>query len=130
MQGGVNRNIVYPNLSYRIVGILFEISNELGGRFKELHYQRATVAAFKKYNIKYISQCPYLIKFNNEIIGRYYMDFVVEDKLVLEIKRGDYFSLQNINQLFKHLQATNLKLGLLANFTTQGLRYKRIVNII
>lgn len=57
------------------------------------------------------------------------MDFVVEDKIVLEIKRGDYFRRSNIDQIKGYLEATDLKLGILINFTNKGLKYKRIVNL-
>ena len=125
----VKQNILYPELSYKIIGILFEVNNALGPGFKEKHYHKGVEIAFSKYQIRFVSQCPYIIKFRGEIVGRYYMDFVVEDKIVIEIKRSDYFSLANINQLAGYLKATGLKLGLLVSFTSNGLRYKRILNI-
>ena len=57
------------------------------------------------------------------------MDFLIEGKVVLEIKVGEHFSGSNINQLFGYLKATDLKLGILANFTRTGVKYKRIINI-
>jgi len=53
-----------------------------------------------------------------------------ENKIVLEIKKGNYFSPNNIKQISAYLRATNLKLGLLANFTSGGVKIKRIVNIL
>lgn len=57
------------------------------------------------------------------------MDFVIEGKIVLEIKVGEHFSKNNINQIYGYLKATDLKLGILANFTRTGVKYKRIINI-
>ena len=125
----IRKDILYSDLSYEIIGILYEVSSELGGGYQEKYYQRAVEVAFTKNNISYISQCPYKIKYRGEIIGRYFMDFVVEDKIVLEIKRGDYFRRSNINQIKGYLEATDLKLGILINFTSKGLKYKRIVNL-
>jgi GxxExxY protein len=130
MQGGNESNILlYPELSYKIIGILFEVSNNLGPGLKEKHYQKAVEISLKKNGIYFISQCPYLLQFKGEIVGRYYMDFVIENKIVLELKRGDYFSYNNINQLKNYLEATGHKLGILVNFSSKGLRYKRIINI-
>ncbi len=109
MQGGLNnKNILYPELSYKIIGMLFEVNNSLGPGFKEKHYQKAIEIAFNNYRINYISQCPYKIMFKERIVGRYYMDFVVDKKVVIEIKRSDYFSFKNINQLKGYLKATKL----------------------
>lgn len=129
MQGGIKTSLLYPELSYKIIGILFEVSNVIGSGFKEKHYQRAIEVAFSSYRIKYSRECPFKLRYNGKIIGRYYMDFVVESRIVLEIKRGDYFSRQNIHQLKDYLDATDLKLGMLVNFTNNGLRYKRIINL-
>ena len=129
-ENSLQRNdIVYPELSYLIVGCLYETYNELGGGYQEKHYQRALEKSFANRNINFISQAPYLIKFKEEVIGRYYMDFVIDDKIVLEIKKGDYFVKSNIKQVQNYLQATNKKLGILANFTNNGIKYIRILNI-
>jgi len=57
------------------------------------------------------------------------MDFIIEDKIVLEIKKGERFLKQNIDQLYRYLKAGDLQLGILANFTSRGLQFKRIVNL-
>ena len=66
--------------------------------------------------------------FQDKIIGKYYMDFIIENKIVLEIKRGDYFVRTNIKQIIDYLKAVNLQLGILANFTNNKMRYMRILN--
>jgi len=72
----------------------------------------------------------YPLIFQEEVIGKYYFDFLIEDKIVLELKRGDYFSKQDIEQIYRYLKINNLKLGILARFSSKGLLFKRIVNII
>ena len=116
----IKQNLLYPELSYKIIGILFEVNNTLGPGLKEKHYEKGVEIALCDNKINYISQCPYLIRFKGKIIGRYYMDFVVENKIVIELKRSDYFSLRNIQQLSGYLKATGLKLGLLVSFTLSG----------
>ncbi len=66
---------------------------------------------------------------NNKIIGRYYLDFLVERRIILEIKKTDYFSKKNIEQVNAYLKITNLKLAILANFTPDGIKFMRLVNI-
>lgn len=130
MEGGVEQDkIVYKDLSYRIIGIMFDVYNNLGSGYQEKYYQRAIELALLKENIRFRPQCPYRIIYKEKIIGRYFMDFIIDDRMVLEIKRGDYFSRKNIGQVIGYLKATKLKLGIIVNFTSDGVKYKRILNI-
>lgn len=121
--------ILYPELSYSIVGILFDVYNELGGDYQEKYYQRAVASALRLKKINFVEQLPVLLEYQESKIGRYYLDFLIDGKIILEIKRGDYFSRTNIRQLYTYLRATKLNLGIIANFTTKGVKFKRIVNI-
>lgn len=127
-EGGVNK-IIYKELSYEIVGVLFEVYNELGYGHPEKYYYRAIGRGFKIQGIKYRSQVSYKLIFKDEIIGRYYLDFLIENKIVLEIKKGNHFSKKNIEQVKSYLEATGMKLAILANFTPSGVKFLRILNI-
>lgn len=74
-------------------------------------------------------QVPFNIKFKEEIIGRYFLDFLIDGKIILEIKKETNFKKRNIQQVFGYLKKTNLKLGLLVNFTKDGVKFKRILNL-
>lgn len=121
--------VIYPELSYKIVGVLFEVYNQLGEGHQEKYYQRAIKVAFKEQNLKFKSQFPVDINFKNNKIGRYFLDFLIEDKVVLEIKKGNYFPKKNMEQVYAYLKATNLKLAILANFTSTGIKFRRILNL-
>lgn len=125
----IKSDLVYPELSYKIIGIMFEIYNELGPGYQEKHYQRAISEAFKKHNIFFQEQALIPLKFQDHKIGNYFLDFIVDNKIILEIKRGERFINTNIKQLNSYLKTTNLNLGILVNFTNNGLKFKRIVNI-
>lgn len=123
------KDLLFPELSYQIIGILFEVYNELGYGFQEQYYQRAIESKFKEINISFKQQVPIKIKFKENEIGRYFLDFIIENKIALEIKKGERFLKTNIDQLYAYLKVTGLKLGILANFTPKGLQFKRIVNL-
>src|SRR3989344_7689592 len=76
----------------------------------------------KKSNVDFKEQVSIPLKYQGEKIGNYFLDFLIDNKVILEIKKGDYFSRTNINQIFAYLKAANLQLGLLANFTTSGIK--------
>ncbi|TSC53261.1 MAG: hypothetical protein LiPW39_372 [Parcubacteria group bacterium LiPW_39] len=121
--------IVYPELSYKIIGMLFEVWDEIGYSHKEKYIQNAVAKIFKDNNISFKEQVKADLKFKNEKIGNYYFDFLIEDKIVLEIKRREYFSKNDINQVYAYLKSGNLKLGIIACFTSKGVRFKRVLNI-
>jgi GxxExxY protein len=122
-------DLVYPAMSYKLIGILFEVYNNIGPGHKEAVYQRAIEVALAEHNISFKRQCPYLIRYKGNIVGRYFIDIIIENRIVIELKRGDYFQRSNIVQLYNYLKVTDMKLGLLVNFTANGLRFKRILNI-
>lgn len=73
--------IIYPELSYQIMGVLFKVHNKLGNNRKEKHYQRAIEIEFTKGKIDFKREVCVPIKYENNSIGRYYVDFVVNEKL-------------------------------------------------
>ena len=121
--------VIYKDLSYRIVGILFEVYNELGYGYQEKYYQRAIENSLKGNNIKFESQAAFKIRYKGKGIGRYFLDFLIEDKIVLEIKKGKHFSKNNLEQIKGYLKVTNKKLAILANFTPDGVKFYRMLNI-
>lgn len=120
--------LVYPELSYKIVGVLFTVYNSLGYGYQEKYYQRAIAKELEKAQLKYKKEQKAIIKYRGEIIGRYFIDFVVEDKIVVELKLTNDFYKKDIKQVLGYLKSTGLKLGILFIFMKEGLKFKRIVN--
>lgn len=126
----LHKEIVYPELCYKIVGILFEVARELGPGHKEKYYENAIALAFREQEISFEQQLYTPLFFKDQAVGKYFFDFLVEKKIVLEIKRGDiYSSKKHIEQVVSYLKARDLKLGIIAQFTSNGVKYKRIVNV-
>lgn len=121
--------LVYPELSYKIVGLLFEVYNELGPGHKEKVYEKALAVLFEENNIRYEEQlfCPVVLK--GKQIGKYFIDFLVEKKIVLELKQGIRTSKKNLDQVHTYLKTNNFKLGIIAQFGTDEVKFKRVLNI-
>ena len=88
--------VIYKKLSYDIMGAVFEVYNELGYGFKERYYEEAIAKEFDRIKLVYKRQLPYKLKYKDEIIGTYRLDFLVEDRIVIELKQGNFYSKQNI----------------------------------
>jgi GxxExxY protein len=120
-------NLIFPELSYKIVGILFEVHTLLGNRYQEKYYQRAVAIKLKNNNISFKKEISVDLIIDNEKIGKYFLDFLIEEKVILELKAKPSFTKNDYRQVQAYLKATNLKLGILANFYSESLEYKRIL---
>jgi len=121
-------DIIYKEESYKIIGICFEVHNNLGPGFLEIVYKDALEYEFKKANIPYEREKQYDVNYKDIILTHnFYADFVVYDKIILEIKSVkclvDEFTARTIN----YQKCSNNKLGLLVNFGELKLNSKRIV---
>ncbi len=129
IDGPKRQDLVYPELSYQIVGVLFSVFNSLGYGYKEKYYQRAIAEELKIITIPFKEQVPALINFRGKAIGKHFFDFLIDRKIILEIKQGDRLSRSDIAQVLGYLKTSELKLGILARFSRKGLIFKRIVNV-
>jgi GxxExxY protein len=129
MNSLIVKKLVYPELSYKIIGILFEVYNEVGPGLQEKIYQRAIALRLKQIGLRFTEQARVNLKFKNKNIGHYFLDFLIEKKVVLELKKESRLLKRDIEQVYAYLKATKLKLGIIANFTSQGVKYKRILNL-
>ncbi len=132
MQDQNKNNLIYAESSRKIIGALFEVSNNLSPDLLEKNYQKALAIEFSRREIKFEEQVSVPLIYKDQLIGRCYADFIIETdegKIVLEIKKDHNFSRQYIEQTVKYLKAFDIKLGILANFTKQGVKFKRILNL-
>ncbi len=120
--------VIYKELSYQIVGTAFDVYNALGHGYHEKIYHRAFGEGLKEKKLKFQHEVFIPLRYKGIGVGRYYLDFLVEDKIVIELKKGDYFSKSNMEQVKAYLKATNLQLAMLINFRSDGVKFMRILN--
>lgn len=120
---------LYKVESYKIVGILYEVHKNLGKGFSEIVYKDALEYEFNLNNIPYQREKEFSVNYKNVILNhKFYADFVVFDKIILEIKTVDCFNNAHYNQCLNYLKISKNKLAILANFNLISLEYKRIVS--
>jgi len=125
----IREDLVHKELCFKIVGILLEVYNTLGYGYAEKVYQKAIAAALKAAGLNFVEQLYMPVIFQGKVVGKNYFDFLIEGTVVLEIKKGDYFSNIHIKQVYQYLLSKNLELGILAYFAPRALKWKRIVNL-
>lgn len=97
-------DLIYPELSYKIIGAVFSVFNEMGYGYQEKYYQKAIAKTLSLLKIPYKEQVPLEVNFRGNKIGRYFLDFLVEDKIILEIKKETNFRRRNIEQVIAYLK--------------------------
>lgn len=120
--------LIYPELSYTLTGILFDIHNALGNKHQEKHYQKAIAIKLKEAGIPFTKEAKLDLSFGDDKLGTAFADFVVDDKIILETKVIWRISPGDIKQVLRYLKAANLKLGIIANFRHQRLELRRVAN--
>lgn len=120
---------VHGELSYQILGVLFEVNKEVGYGHKEYVYQKAICALFRSKNIPFQEQVRSEIRVAGEVIGELVLDFLVEEKIILELKASNHFRSADYRQVKTYLNTTGLQLAILATFTPNGVRYQRVLNL-
>lgn len=120
-------DLLYPQLSYTIMGLLFEIHNKLGTKYQEKHYQKAFETKLKKLKIPCQKEFEIKIDFEGEKLGDFFIDFIVDNKIIVEFKKVWRITEDDIKQTLRYIEATDLKLAIVANFKHERLEYRRIV---
>lgn len=120
--------ILYKELSYKIIGLAYKIYNEIGPDYQEKIYQRAFEIELEKEKLNFEREKYVPLTYEGESIGKYFIDFLIENTVVLEFKVGNYFYPKDIKQINGYLKSEGLKLGIVILFTKDGVEYKRILN--
>ena len=106
----------YKELTEKIIGIFYKVYNNLGYGFLEKVYENAMMIDFKKEKIPAVSQYAIKVFYENEIVGEYFADILVDGKIIVEIKGPKNLALENEAQLLNYLKASDKEVGLLLNF--------------
>ena len=119
----------HKELSYKIVGTFFTISNAYGNIHKELVYQNAFAEELIDLKIQFKREFEISILSikTNKKLGFYRADFVVDNKVVVEIKALKFIPTKLEQQIFKYLKSTNYEIGYLVNFGSSNLYFKRYI---
>lgn len=122
-------NLLYKDLSYQIQGIAIEIRKNFGPGFKEIIYQNAFEEELRerKINFKRERNIKIYSPKTGKIIGNYRPDFLIEDKIIVEIKAVDLIPKNFIDQIYSYLRNSKYQLGYFINFKSPKLYIKRII---
>jgi GxxExxY protein len=124
----VNDKYKYSELTGRIIGCAMEVHNALGNGFQEVIYQRALEYEMKLQNLMFAREFEMDIFYKDQHIGARRVDFLVENKISVEIKALIKLEPVHLAQAINYLEAYNLEIGMLINFGSMKLEFHRLEN--
>jgi GxxExxY protein len=114
--------------TYKIIGICMEVHKNLGPGLLEIVYKDALELEFKENNIPFEREKEYSIEYKGIILPhKFYADFIINEDIVLEVKAIKEFSSEHIAQILNYIKLSSSEVGLLINFQTKSLQYKRYI---
>ena len=121
-------DLIYKEETYNIIGAAMDVHSNLGSGFLEAVYQEALAIELEKRSIPFKQEKKLKIKYKDQILSKFYeADFICYDKIIVETKALSELSGIDEAQVINYLKATGLKIGLLINFGTESLEYKRLL---
>ena len=120
--------VIHKELSYKINGLLFKVHNDLGRHKSEQQYGDYFEYLLKIFGYRYKREHKLNPSFKGERRGRNICDFIIENKIVVELKAVRFLTQEDYFQVKRYLSCTGLQLGILVNFRQKYLTPKRVLN--
>ena len=123
--------LLYKEHTEKLIGAIIKVYNSLGYGYREKEYQVAYAEELKSGGVKFSRELFANLKYNDKVIRRYFLDFLVEFeevKIVVELKVANDAYKQHFVQVLQYLQNNNIKLGLIFVLTPRQVIIKRVIN--
>ena len=108
--------MLYPEMTDKIINSFYKVYNVLGYGFLEKVYENALLIELKSAGFEVFQQQNIKVYYENQVVGDYFADIIVNDLIILEVKAAEGLRDENKAQLINYLKATNKEIGLLLNF--------------
>ncbi|MDO9027323.1 MAG: GxxExxY protein [Candidatus Roizmanbacteria bacterium] len=119
--------LLYSDVTHKIRKAAFNVYNELGFGHKENVYQKSLEEEFNQIKLIYKKEVNLTVFYKDKKVGFYRPDFIIDDKIIIEIKSAEFIPKTFETQLIYYLKSTKFKLGLLINFGASKLQIKRLI---
>ena len=107
---------LYEELTSKVIASFYKVYNTLGFGFLEKVYENALMIELRNNGFEVEKQKPINVQYDNKIVGEYFADLIVEDKVILELKAAEALVQEHELQLINYIKATEIEVGLLLNF--------------
>lgn len=127
MSESMNSNYLHSDITGLIIKAYFKVYNSLGYGFLEKVYENAMAIELKKLGLTCEQQKPIEVFYENQVIGAYFADLIVNDLIIIELKAAETICQSHEAQLVNYLRACNIEVGLLLNFGKEPQHRRRVL---
>ena len=120
-------DVLFKDESYQIVGAAMDVWGALGFGFLESVYEHALLIELRERGLRAENQVPVNVFYKDQTIGKFFVDVLVNDEIILELKTAEQVSQNHMGQALNYLKATNHRLAIILNFGPNRLEFKRMV---
>ena len=120
--------LLHEELTGKIIGALYRVYNNLGFGYKEKEYQKALAIELTSLNLNFKRELHSVLKYGDQVIAGYFVDFLVEGLVVVELKVATDFHLKFRQQVIQYLKSHNLQVGIIGIISPNKVLIKRIIN--
>ncbi len=120
-------SLLYKDESFEIVGAAIEVWKTLGFGFLESVYENALMCELRNRGLRAERQVPISVNYKQQLVGNFFVDILVNDAIVLELKTGEEISRTHMGQALNYLKATGYRLAIILNFSPARLEFKRMI---
>ena len=115
----------FEEITHKIIGAAYQVYNTLGFGFLESVYRKALIIELSKRKLKVEEERPLEVHYEDQVVGRFYVDLFVEDEIVVELKSVQNLTREHEVQVVNYLNGLRKEVGLLINFGPSGVEVKR-----
>jgi GxxExxY protein len=126
----MNSPLLHGNISSVIIGCAFQVHRELGTGFLESVYTKSLTIALREAGLRAEPQFPLQVTYHGKSVGDFFVDILVEECVVVELKAAKSLAPEHEAQIINYLKASRLQVGLLFNFGSTSLEYKRFTRTL
>lgn len=119
-------NLIHKSITDAILKAYYNVYNELGSGFLEKVYQNSMYFELKSFGLKVEAQKQIKVYFKNQLVGDFYSDLLIEDKVIVELKATEFLMDIHTAQIMNYLKATPIEVGMLLNFGDEP-EFKRVI---
>ena len=120
--------MLYKETTEKILNVSFEVHKALGSGFLESVYEAALATEFDLQNISFERQKKLDVFYKNRTVKSFYADYLVEGRVLVELKAIRTYTENEIAQVLNYLKGGGIEVGLLLNFGSSSLQWKRLIN--
>lgn len=106
----------HKKVTEKIIGVFYKVYRNLGYGFLEKVYENAMMVELRKEGVSAVAQSPIKVFYEGDVVGEYFADILVDNKVMVEIKAAKHLVAEHEAQLLNYLKATDIEVGLLLNF--------------